>query len=209
MASLTPAAIGSDILFGVDVLLNSVNRDVVGVFDQTSFQQLFSDARPVRASIRETSKVMDHPVETGVTLSDHHVINPKEIELSMILSSEFYSSTYQQLRGAFLNATLLSIQTKAGVYPNMIIQAIPHEEDPDMFTAIPIALKLREVIFIAPSAITQIQNNVTVASSPSTAATPTNYAPADPVNNNTVSRGLQAAGPAEVIPPEDISVGSD
>lgn len=189
MASLTPAALGSDALLGIDLLVNNVNRDQVGVYDQTTFQQLFSDARPVRANVRESSKVMDHPVETGVTLSDHHVIEPKNIDISMIIGSEFYSSTYEQIRGAFVNATLLSVQTKAGVYPNMIIREMPHEEDPDMFNVIPIALKLREVLFIAPSSITQIQSG----SSGST--TPDNYAPADPVNNNTVNRGLQAPVP--------------
>lgn len=197
MVSLTPAALKSDILFGVDLLVNNVNRDVVGVFDQTSFDQLFSDARPVRANVRESAKVMDHPLETGTTISDHHVINPKNIELTMILSSEFYSSTFQQIRGAFVNATLLSVQTKAGVYQNMIIQEVPHQEDPDMFDAITITLNMREVLFVAPSSITQVQSG-------SSATTPANYSPADPTNDNTVNRGLQAPVPLSAAQTQSI-----
>lgn len=182
--NLTPSSLESDIILGIDLLTNNLNRDVVGVFDQTTLQQIFIDARPMRANIRPTSKVMDHPVETGVTLSDHHIILPKNIELSITIKSEFYSSTLQQIIGAFTNATLLSVQTKAGVYPNMIILEPPHEEDPDMYDMITMGLRLREVQFIAP---TSIQGTSTVVTAPA------NYAPADPENASTVNRGLQSA----------------
>jgi hypothetical protein len=178
--NLTPAALLSDIRFGIDglqLLTNVFNADTVAIFDQESLKQVFKNARPVKATVRETSRVMDYPVENGATLSDHHILNPTTIEMMFIINSEFYSEAYQQMRSAWINATKLSVQTRTGVYSNMIIAEVPHEEEPDMFNAITVALRLREVIFVIPSSSTQ----------------PTNYAPLDAVNANTIPRGFQLA----------------
>lgn len=172
--NITPASIISDIELGFDLLTGANNADVVGVFDQISMQQVFANTRPVRATVKETSKVMDYPVETGATLSDHHIINPTEIEIAFILTAQNYSD-YQQMRTAWTNATTLSIQTRTGVYSNMIIWNMPHVEEPEMFDAITLSVMFREVIFVVPSSSSQ----------------PMNYAPLNPVNSDTISRGFQ------------------
>jgi len=177
--NFTPASILNNIIFGVNLITGSLRIDVVGVFDGESLQQVFRNARPVKAYVREGSKVMDYPVETGVTLSDHKITLQKQIDLGLIIPAEFYASTYQEIVGAAMNSTLLTVQTRAGVYPNMIIEAMPHEEDPSMYDAITMSLRLREVLFIAPVSIAQ-QN------------APVGYSPIDPVNNDTQRRGQQS-----------------
>jgi hypothetical protein len=176
--NFTPASILSNVSAGLNLLSNKVNFDVVGIYDSQSLRQLFERARPLKAMVVETSKIMDQPVETGVIISDHHIINPKIIDLPLLIQNEFYTSTYQQIRDAFINATLLTVQTKAGVFPNMIIADMPHQEDPDMFDVITMALRLKEVLFVAPSSIAQ-------------PTPPANYAPAAPADTNTIARGLQ------------------
>lgn len=171
MASFTPASILSDAILIADVLGLNTNADVVGVFDASTFQQLFVNARPMKATIRETSKVMEHPAETGVILSDHHIINQVEIDLAVMISQEFYSSAYQQLRAAFFASTLLSVQTRAAVYPNMIIADLPHEETADIYDAITVGVHLKQVLFVPA---------------------PQTYAPVNPLNNSTVQNGLQS-----------------
>lgn len=183
--NFTPASILPNAILGIELLLGSFDSNKVAIHDQDTFDQLFADANEMRIDVRETSKVMDHPVETGVTLSDHHVINPVQIELSLIIKSQFYASTFQQIKSAFVNATLLAVQTNAGVYSNMIIAELPHEEDPEMFDAIKVGLRLREVLFVAPASITQTSGNVNLTTASQ------DYAPANPENGNTVNRGLQ------------------
>jgi hypothetical protein len=185
--SFTPPAILNDIIFGINLLTGSLRIDVVGIFNGTSLQQMFTDARPVKAFVREQNKIMDYPVETGVTLSDHKVQLQKQIEMSLIIPAAFYSSTYQQIVGAATNSTLLTVQTRAGVYPNMIIEAYPHEEDPSMYDAITMGLRLREVLFVAPVSIAQPN-------------APAGYSPIDQVLNNTVRRGQQAISQAVALP---------
>lgn len=122
--------------------------DVVGIFD-TGFNQKFFRARPLKATVKETAKVMDHPLESGVVVSDHKIINPIEIELPLVTQSFDYQSVYEQIRKSFLSSELLLIQTKTGVYRNMIISDLPHEEGSEMFDQIAIAMKLREVKIVS------------------------------------------------------------
>lgn len=122
--------------------------DVVGIYDD-NFTQLFETARTIKASIKEDSKLMEHPVETGATITDFSIILPVEIELSLIAAGvDVYRAVYGQIRRAFTARTILTVQTWTGLYQNMLIQAMPHEEDPALSDAIAIGLKLKEVQII-------------------------------------------------------------
>lgn len=119
--------------------------DVVGIYDQ-NFNQVFETARPIKASVKEDSKLMEHPTETGATITDFSIILPVEIELSIIaVGVAEYRSVYGRIRQAFQARTLFSVQTSTGMYTNQIIQSMPHEEDPALADAIAIAMKLKEV----------------------------------------------------------------
>lgn len=131
--------------------LPSASTDLVGVFD-ANFNQVFRQARPIRARVREISRPMEHPVETGVIITDHRIILPVEIEIIFILPAGEYRPIYQQIKQLFISAPLLSVQTRATTYKNMIIADLPHEEDPDLFDTISIALRLKEVQIAAPFA---------------------------------------------------------
>lgn len=123
-------------LFGVDV---------VGIYDNDTFSQLFQTGRPIKANISRLAKIMEHPIETGAIVQDFMIIMPVEIELSLILGAADYQTVYQEIKGYFMTGTQVSIQTKADVFPNMLIQGMPHEESADMFDVIPLALKLRQI----------------------------------------------------------------
>ncbi|MHC5541895.1 phage baseplate protein, partial [Singulisphaera rosea] len=123
-------------------------------------------------------RVMEHPVETGVVLADHHIINPVEIDLPLIVSARDYAQTFSQIRQAFINATALSVKTRVGIYSDMIIADMPHEEEPDMYDVITIGLRLKQVIYVVP-----VANGGTLV----------NFQPADPLNSDTTASGLQSA----------------
>lgn len=116
--------------------------DVVGLYDD-QFRQLVAGARPVKAIVSEEARVMDHPVEDGSTITDHRVMLPVEVELSLLLRSP--RDDYAQLRGIYQRAELVTVLTRTSAYQNMLIQSLPHDEDPAMFDTVPLALRLREV----------------------------------------------------------------
>jgi len=153
--------------------------DVVGIYTP-DFQQVFSSARPLKAVVRPETKLMEHPVETGATTTDFIIWKPIEIELSLLLLPGTYRDVYQTITQLYLSAKLLIVQTKTAVYQNQIIAAIPHEENPDVFDAVTLALKLREIQFA----------NTLVGS--------TNMAPRKPADSNTVDRGTQQGQPSKV-----------
>lgn len=158
----------------LDTLILKAGTDYVAVFTQ-DFTQVFPRARAIKATVKEESKVMEHPVETGTIVTDHRIILPVEIELSLILQSADYQDTYKSIKQYFLNATLLVVQTRSGIYKNQLIASLPHEENPDQYDALSVALKLKQVQF--------------------TTARFVQIVPQDPANTNTVDRGTQQGTP--------------
>lgn len=177
MVNFTPTSALADVVFGLDLLGQlGGNVDIVGIYNGNT--QVFQKGRPLKASIREPSKIMKHPAETGVTLADHQIIEPVQIDLPIMIPSQYYVATYQQIIAARNTATLLSVKTPVNLYQNMIIADVPHEESPEHYNAIIIYLKLEQILFEIPGA---------------TQTLPTNYSPANPANSNTVQSGLQSA----------------
>lgn len=129
-------------------IYHTITQDVVGVFD--GFDQVFRDARPMRADIKEESRTMDHPVESGAMVTDHIVFQSVEIELSMTLKASTYRDTYNEIRQLFREGKILTVQTRSARYENQIITSIPHEETPDVFDTIQLAVKTKEIMMVTP-----------------------------------------------------------
>ena len=129
---------------------NFTAADVVGIFDSTTSQQIFTNARAIKARVTEMAKVMEHPLANGATIVDHAVILPVQIELSVICSPDTYTDVYTSIKQYFVNKNLVTVQTKTGRYPNMLFNGIPHEEDPEMWNTIAMGLSLRQAQLIQP-----------------------------------------------------------
>lgn len=156
------------------VLSSFLGQDTVAVFTQ-DFTQIFRNARAIKAVVKEQAKVMEHPVESGAIITDHRIILPTEIELSLILTPATYRETYDQINQYYLEGTLLIVQTRSGIYVNQLIHSMPHEEDTNLFNTITLALGLKEVQFVTAKYTTT---------------------PRNPKNGNTKQRGAQQATPA-------------
>ncbi len=169
--------------FGLLSTISAFVTDVVAIYDQ-NFNQVFKNARPIKAVVKPDSKLMEHPIETGATITDHRITLPVEIELSLILTASTYKESYQQIQQLFNDATLLSVQTKANIYYNQLIQSLPHEEAPETFDIITLALKLKEVQFSSA----QFQQ----------------FSPKDPNKASTVDKGTQQS--SDATPQQRVSV---
>lgn len=131
-----------------NTLQSSGAIDVVAVLDQ-DLNQVFPDVRALKAQVKEESKPMEHPLETGALVTDHRVILPVEIELSALVVVEDYREVYRQVKDIYLRGDLLTVQTRTDSYPSMLIASIPHEENGDMQDGITIAVSLREAKFVS------------------------------------------------------------
>lgn len=161
--------------------------DVVAVLD-ADFNQVFPEARPVKATVREEAKLMEHPVETGAMVVDHRIITPREIEISCLLTTEEFADVYQQIKNLWQRGDSLSVQTRTDVYPSMVIASMPHEEPAEMQDGVALILTLREVKYVT---VTFTDRKIPVV-------------PANPKNAKTVQRGEQR--PTETAPEKKGSI---
>lgn len=118
--------------------------DIIGIYDE-DFQQVFLDTKVLKASVNDQSQVFFHPLENGSKTVDHIITNPIEISLVIILASVDYKNTYKSLKKLKDESTSLTIQTRTDVYPDMLIVALPYEEDATVFDGIQLAVSLRQV----------------------------------------------------------------
>lgn len=123
-------------------------QDVVAVFDN-AFNQIFINARPMKASIKETAKVMKHPVESGATVTDHKIILSIAIELPVTLTPQDYVNTYHEIKSIFVGNNTIQVQTNTGLYQSMVLHEMPHEENPEHYDTITMNLKLEQFIIVA------------------------------------------------------------
>lgn len=124
-------------------------QDVVAVL-KSDFAQVFEKARMIKATVGRGSKAMEHPLETGATITDHRIILPTTIELALILSSEDYRAVYQQVADLFKRGELLVVQTRVESFASMLIEKMPHDETPEMLDGVALALSLKEAQFVQP-----------------------------------------------------------
>lgn len=160
----------------INTLVPSAAVDSVAIFDQ-NYNQLFQKAKSIKVAIKENSKLMEHPIESGAIITDHRIVMPIEIDMSLIIVSSDYADVYKSIRQYYYNATLLIVQTRAAIYKNQLIEALPHEEDPNMYDALTIALSLKQVFYVAAQYV---------------------QSPKYPSNSNTQKRGTQQGNNANV-----------
>lgn len=166
----------------------SKSRDVVAVLNAETFEQVFAGARPLAAQIYEIAEPMEHPVEDGTTIVDHVITKPVEIDLPLVAAGADYADVFAQIRQLFRDRTLLTVQTRAASYENMLIIEIPREETGEVFDGFNMALRLKEVRIVRAE-----YGGKTI---PATAAK-------KPANASTVKRGQQqpvTPAPAQAAP---------
>lgn len=128
----------------------SATDDLVCVLDNENFQQLFSTASPMRMTVRETKRTTKFPVEDGSTRSDHVIVDPVEISIDLILEDEFARDGYQQIRQAWQDNRLVTVQGKVSSYPNMLITEMPHDSSPEYGMGIAMPIRLEEWRTVEP-----------------------------------------------------------
>ena len=154
--------------------LFSLQFDNVEVLD-SDFNQLFVNAKMMRADVRPMSRPMEHPLESGSVITDHRIILPVEISLIITLLTQDVKDIYNQINALYLSATSLIVQTRSASYKNQYILGLPHAETPEQLGVITINLRLKEAQFAT------------------TQSTTTQIDPSSASDQNTVDRGTQEA----------------
>lgn len=174
-------------------LIPTFGGKTVFVTDQKG-NEVFPRAQSLKVDVKPESTPMEHPVESGATITDHRILKPIEIELSMVLSTEDYQDVYKQISTLYVNGTLLIVHCRAGTFTNQLIQGIPHTEDSDQYDAIVLSLKLKQVLIAVTPTASSVSPGVSANSQ-----TPTVTSPRNAVNTTTVNRGTQNGAPVAPV----------
>lgn len=123
--------------------------DVVAVLRGDTSAQVFAAARPLRATVYERARLMEHPLEDGATIADHKVQDPVEIDLPlMVPGGEALKETFEEIRQLYHEGVILTVQTRAASYLSMVLLEIPHEESAETMDAVTIGVRFREAKFV-------------------------------------------------------------
>lgn len=122
--------------------------DVVAVL-RGSGPAFSGSVRPLTVYVTREARLMEHPLEDGSVVTDHIVHQPTTLDLSCMLVGD-YRSAYSEIAQLFQEGAVLTVATKADVFPSMVISDMPHEEDPIRFDAIPLIISLKEAKFVTP-----------------------------------------------------------
>ena len=149
----------------------------VEILNNDSLQPIWAGASPMQVSVRETSKATRFAVEDGSVRNDHVVRNATEIGIKMMLAGDV-TNLFEALRTTYQQRDLVTIQTKTAVYTNMLVEEMPHEQDPGMSDAVAVDIWFVEWQEVKPE---------------------TGAAMTKPKQKNTQQRGTQAT---KETPPE-------
>lgn len=125
-------------------------QDLVCILDGETFQQIFATTHPMRMTVRESKRATKFVVEDGTTRSDHVVVDPIEISIDLVILDEDARNGYEQIRQAWRDNKLVTVQGKVGSYKSMLITEIPHDESPEYGMGIAMPMKLTEWRSVSP-----------------------------------------------------------
>lgn len=121
----------------------------VAILDNDSLEPLFESVSPMRVSTIREKKATKFAVEDGTERSDHIVKALTEISID-ILAADDVRNAYENLVQVWAANKLVTVQTKAASFPNMLLTAVPHDETIELGTSINMSIRLQEWVEVKP-----------------------------------------------------------
>lgn len=131
-------------------LSSGASQDLVCILDGENFQQLFIASQPMRMTVREIKRPTKFVVEDGSTRSDHVVVEAVEISIDLYIDGEDARDGYKQIKQAWRDNRLVTVQGKVDSYKSMLIAEIPHDESPEFGMGISMPMRLIEWRSVKP-----------------------------------------------------------
>ena len=117
----------------------------------------------MKARIEDTSQLMKYPCEDGIEVTNHQVQNPIRISLELTMPVYFYGPIIKELKKYKEEGTFLSVHVhdkgtgaiaaaaefmggKEGIYNNMVVKDIPHDETPERADRITYSITMEQCL---------------------------------------------------------------
>lgn len=123
------------------------------------------NAAIMKARVEDTSQLMKYPCEDGVELTNHQVQNPVRITIELTMPAYFYGPIVKELKKYKQEGTFLSVHVhdsgsgtfakiaeaiggEEGIYNNMVVKDIPHDETPERADRITYNITLEQCLLV-------------------------------------------------------------
>lgn len=134
-------------------------RTPVTILDDRTLTPIWESQNPMRVTVRESKRVTKYTVEDGTVRNDHIVDDPIEIEIQFIITDELQSQ-FSELQQTFNDRQIVTVQTKSSVYPSMVVEEIPQEQDNERYDAITVDVRFSQWRETVPEYGTLTQQDV-------------------------------------------------
>jgi hypothetical protein len=100
--------------------------------------------------VKSEKRATRFSVESGATRSDHVIDSPLEIPIEMELWGKDAQEAYDALEKIFKDRTLVTIETRVGMYTDMLLEAMPHTETTSNFGGATINARFLQWVEVVP-----------------------------------------------------------
>lgn len=105
----------------------------------------------ISAQVNIESDLCDHPIETGRVLTDASIVKPKTAQVEVAMPTFFAERIYQSmLKLQEAKEDKIILQTKYGVYENLVLQSFSYGLDRNTVDRTVFTLILREIMEVEP-----------------------------------------------------------
>lgn len=103
------------------------------------------------ANLTIDSELCDHPIETGETITDAAILNPKGAEVIIRMPTALYTQIYQEIVKYYESKKKIILLTKFDTYRDMVISAMPYTLNHDEVDRPAIKLTLKQILEVESS----------------------------------------------------------
>lgn len=121
----------------------------VAILDAKTSKVLFLSASPMRVSISREKRPTKFAVEDGSDRSDHVVTELAEVVVDFILTEDTRNA-FMELKQAYEENRLLTVQTKVDTVSNVLIIGLPTEENARLGTSVAVPVRFQEWVEVKP-----------------------------------------------------------
>lgn len=122
------------------------------IWNTETGREVLQTLQITRITLENQKKIFEHPLESGVTIADHEVLEPKTAGLEAYIAIDD-AGTLQELEQLYLNGVKLKIRAENRIINNMVIASQPAEITGAVFDKTKYSIQFKQAFEVMPQYI--------------------------------------------------------
>lgn len=136
------------------ILLTSNNSDmrkfIIWQKDGENLTEVLTGLQVSRIAFEDNAKLFEHPIETGLVITDHEIFEPKRVVIQAYISNDD-ETTLTELEQLYLSGSPLKIRAGNKIIEKAIIASKPFEINGAIFDKTLYSIAFREYFEVTPT----------------------------------------------------------